>query len=46
MAEGAPVFLGLNSKGRMVFILLIIFAFPLCWIPFLVGSLKGDPSLA
>jgi hypothetical protein len=46
MSQNAPVLFGLNSKGRMVFILLVLFAFPLCWIPFVMSSMKGDPALA
>jgi hypothetical protein len=44
MPQGKAVFIGLNQNGVIVFIVLIIVCFPLCWIPFLVDSLKGEPE--
>jgi hypothetical protein len=44
MPEGKAVFLGLNQTGLIVFIILIIVCLPLCWIPFLIDSMKGEPE--
>jgi hypothetical protein len=38
------IFLGLNQTGLIVFIILIVVCIPLCWIPFVVGSMKGTPE--
>ena len=35
------VFLGLNQKGTITFVILLFLCAPICWIPFLVGSMKG-----
>lgn len=44
MPQGKEVFLGLNQTGVIVFILLILFCIPLCWIPFLIDSMKSDSA--
>jgi len=44
MPQGKAVFAGLNQSGLVVFIILIVICLPLCWIPFLVDSLKGEPE--
>ena len=44
MAQGKVVFAGLNKTGTIVFVALLIFFFPLCWVPFVIGSMKGDPN--
>lgn len=41
MPQGDEVFLGLNKNGVIVFIILIIVCLPLCWIPFLIDSMKA-----
>jgi hypothetical protein len=42
MPQGNAVFLGLNQTGLIVFIILLIVCFPLCWIPWVVDSMKGE----
>ena len=42
MAQGEEVFLGLNKNGVIVFIILILVCLPLCWIPFIVDSMKAS----
>ena len=44
MPQGKEVFIGLNQNGLIVFIVLLLVCLPLCWIPFLVDSLKGNPE--
>ena len=44
MPQDKAVFLGLNQTGLIVFIVLILFCLPLCWIPFLIDSMKGNPE--
>jgi hypothetical protein len=44
MPKDKAVFLGLNQTGLIVFIILIIVCLPLCWIPFLIDSMKGNPE--
>ncbi len=44
MAQGKEVFLGLNQNGLIVFIILVLVCVPLCWIPWVVESMKADPS--
>jgi len=44
MPQGKAVALGLNQSGLIVFIILLFFCIPLCWIPFVVDSLKGVPE--
>ena len=36
---------GLNQTGLITFIVLFLLCFPLCWIPFIVDSMKGDPAV-
>jgi hypothetical protein len=43
MPQGQAVFLGLNQTGMIVFIVLLLVCLPLCWIPFLIDSMKGEP---
>ena len=40
MPQGKEVFIGLNQNGLIVFLILVLFCLPLCWIPFLIDSLK------
>jgi len=44
MPEGKAVFIGLNQTGLIVFIILLLVCLPLCWIPFLIDSMKGEPE--
>ncbi len=44
MPQGKEVFAGLNKNGVIVFIVLIFVCLPLCWIPWVVDSLKGEPE--
>ena len=44
MPQGEEVFLGLNQNGLIVFIILLVVCLPLCWIPFIVDSMKGNPK--
>ncbi len=44
MPQGKAVMLGLNQNGMIVFIILLLVCLPLCWIPFVVDSLKGEPE--
>lgn len=44
MPQGKVVFAGLNQTGLIVFILGLVFCFPLAAIPFFVDSMKGDPN--
>lgn len=41
MAEGKEVFAGLNQKGVIVFIILLIVCLPLCWLPWVIDGLKA-----
>ncbi|TWU43089.1 hypothetical protein Q31b_21260 [Novipirellula aureliae] len=45
MPQGETVALGLNQTGLIVFIILIFVCLPLCWIPFVVDSMKGVPKV-
>jgi hypothetical protein len=42
--QGKVIFLGLNQTGLIVFIILVVVCLPLCWIPFLIDSMKGEPE--
>ena len=42
MPQGKEVFLGLNQTGLIVAIVLFLVCFPLCWIPWVVDSMKAD----
>ena len=44
MPQGQAIFLGLNQTGLIAFIILLVFCLPLCWIPFLIDSCKGNPE--
>jgi hypothetical protein len=35
------VFLGLNQTGVIVFIILLVVCLPLCWLPFVIDSMKA-----
>ena len=41
-SDNKAVFAGLNQTGMIVFIILLVMCFPLCWIPFIMPSMKGD----
>jgi hypothetical protein len=42
MPQGKAVALGLNQTGLIVFILLIFLCLPICWLPFVIDSMKGE----
>ena len=42
MPQGEEVFLGLNKNGVIMLVVLAIVCLPLCWIPFLVDSMKAE----
>lgn len=42
MAEGQNVFGGLNKQGVILFIVLIFLCLPLCWLPWVIDSMKGN----
>ena len=44
MPQGKAVLLGLNQTGLIVAIVLLFFCFPLCWIPLVIDSMKGEPE--
>ena len=44
MPQGKEFFLGLNQTGGILFIILLIVCLPLCWIPFVIDSMKSDPN--
>ncbi len=35
-------YIGLNLNGLIVFIVLLLFCIPLCWLPWVISSLKAD----
>ncbi|MDP6958643.1 MAG: hypothetical protein QF645_07490 [Planctomycetota bacterium] len=41
MPQGKEVFIGLNQNGFILFLVLLFFCLPLCWIPFLIDSMKA-----
>jgi hypothetical protein len=41
MAQGEEFFFGLNKNGGILFIILLLFCLPLCWIPFVIDSMKA-----
>ena len=41
MADGQDVFAGLNKQGVILFIVLIFVCLPLCWLPWVIDSMKG-----
>jgi hypothetical protein len=44
MPQGKAVFAGLNQTGLIVFIILLVLCLPICWIPWLIDSMKGEPN--
>ena len=44
MPQGEEVFAGLNKNGVIVFIFLLIGCLPLCWLPWVIYSLKAESS--
>ncbi len=45
MPQGKVAFAGLNQTGVLVFIILLLFTGPcLCWLPWVIDSMKGDPN--
>jgi hypothetical protein len=42
MAQGEEFFLGLNKNGGVLFIILFLCCFPLCWLPFVMDSMKAE----
>ena len=44
MGEGAEAFAGLNKNGVIVFIILLIVCLPICWLPWVIDSLKAAPA--
>ena len=45
MPQGKEVFIGLNQTGMIVFIILLVACLPLCWLPFVIDSMKADPNI-
>jgi len=43
-SDNKAVFAGLNMTGVIVFIVLLVLFCPLCWIPWVIPSMKGDPQ--
>jgi hypothetical protein len=41
MPQGEEVFAGLNKNGLIVFIILLVVCLPLCWLPWVIDSLKS-----
>ncbi|MGC4006629.1 MAG: hypothetical protein QM811_27305 [Pirellulales bacterium] len=39
--DNKAVFAGLNVTGLILFIVLLLFCIPLCWLPWVIGSCKG-----
>jgi hypothetical protein len=44
MPQGPVVFAGLNQTGVIVFIILLLVCLPLCWLPWVIDSMKGEPG--
>ena len=44
MPQGKEVFAGLNQTGLIVFIILLLVCLPLCWLPWVIDSMKSDPN--
>ena len=42
MPQGKEVFLGLNQTGVIVGVVLFLVCFPLCWLPFVIDSMKAE----
>jgi hypothetical protein len=43
-SDNKAIFAGLNMVGLIVFIVLIFACIPLCWLPWVIPSMKGDPE--
>jgi hypothetical protein len=43
MPEAQENYIGLNKNGLIVFIILLIVCLPLCWLPWVISSLKAAP---
>jgi len=43
MPQGQEVALGLNQSGLIVFIILLFVCLPICWLPWVIDSLRGTP---
>ncbi len=41
MPQGEELALGLNKNGFIVFIILLFFCLPLCWLPWVIDSMKA-----
>jgi hypothetical protein len=41
MAEGKEVLWGLNKNGVILLIVLILLCLPLCWLPWVISSMKA-----
>lgn len=39
---GRPIVLGLNRTGILLFVLLLVIVWPLCWLPFIMNGCKGE----
>lgn len=44
MPQDKVVFAGLNQTGVIVFIILVLVCLPLCWLPWVIDSMKGIPE--
>jgi hypothetical protein len=45
MPQGKVVIAGLNQTGLIVFIILLFTTGPcLCWLPWVIDSMKGEPE--
>ena len=44
MPQDKAIFAGLNQTGVIVSIILLIVCFPLCWLPWVIDSMKGNPE--
>ena len=40
--NGPAVMMGLNQTGLIVFMVLLVCCLPLCWLPFVIPSCKGE----
>ncbi|HEV3146996.1 MAG TPA: hypothetical protein VGZ47_24115 [Gemmataceae bacterium] len=43
-SDNKAVFAGLNMTGLIVFLVLLVLFCPICWIPWIIPSMKGDPN--
>ena len=44
MPQDKVVFAGLNQTGVIVFVILVLVCLPLCWLPWVIDSMKGIPE--